>query len=179
MGEYAHFFMVIKGLIMLLDRLKKELEGKIDKLIEKYGFEVVEIQLQNVKNGILLRVFIDHLDERNVSAKDCEFVSRLIDNSLDVDIDLSILEVSSPGIDRLIKKEKDFKRFAGSNIKISLNKEIKQKRTLIGKLRDLKDEIIEIDIEDEILFIPLNDVKEARLYVSDEDIRNYLKRRKR
>ncbi len=161
------------------EKFKMDLEKEIDKIIEKYGFEVVELQVQNLKDGILLRVFIDHIDEGEITLRDCEFVSKLIDSTLDdEDIDLAMLEVSSPGIDRLIKREKDFKRFRGSNIKISLNREIKDKKKLIGKLQDIKDDIIEVNIKGEVLFIPLSYVKEVRLYVSNEDIKDYLKRRK-
>ncbi len=161
------------------EKIKEELEEKIDTIINKYGFEVVELHLQHLKDGILLRVFIDHTDEREVTLKDCEFVSKVIDSSLDDErIELSMLEVSSPGIERLIRKEKDFKRFRGSNIRISLNKEINKQKKLTGKLQDIKDEVLEVEVGKEKLFIPLSYVKEVRLYVSDEDLKDYLKRRK-
>ncbi len=172
--------MVIKGYEMtFFEKFKIDLEKKIDKIIGKYGFEVVELQVQNLKDGILLRVFIDHIDEKEITLKDCEFISKLIDSSLGgEEIDLAMLEVSSPGIDRLIKKEKDFKRFRGSNIKITLDREVKKKKKLVGKLQDIKNDVIEINVKEEILFIPLSYIKEVRLYVSDEDIKDYLKRRK-
>ncbi len=172
--------MVIKGYKMtFFEKFKMDLEKEINEIIGKYGFEVVELQVQNHKDGILLRVFIDHIDEKEVTLKDCEFVSKLIDSSLDnEDVDLAMLEVSSPGIDRLIKKEKDFKRFRGSNIKITLNREIKKKKKLIGKLQDIKNDVIEVNIKGEVLFIPLSYIKEVRLHISNEDIKDYLKRRK-
>ncbi len=168
---------------MFLKKLKEKLESKIEKIIEKYGFELVELQIQNAKDGIILKVFIDHVNQEDITLKDCEFVSKIIEESLDeepldIDLNLARLEVSSPGIDRLIRKKKDFERFKGSNIKIVLDKEIKNKKRIIVKLQDIKDDVLEVEIEGETAFIPLSYIKEARLYVSDKDLKDYLKRRK-
>ena len=163
---------------MLLNKIRERLEKKIEEIIKDYGFEVVEVQIQNLKDGILLRVFIDNIDGKDVTLKDCGYVSRLIDNSLETDIEIAALEVSSPGIDRLIKKKKDFKRFRGSSIKILLDREVKGKKKIIGKLKDINEDVIELEYNNETLFIPLSYIKEARLHVSNEEIKDYLKRRK-
>lgn len=102
----------------------------VQQTVQALGLDLVEIERST---GGLLRIFIDvpwkaedagtdiHVDARAVTIEDCEKVSRQLQYVLQVqDIDYQRLEVSSPGIDRLLRNEQDFERYAGQVVDITL-----------------------------------------------------------
>ena len=100
----------------------KTIEDKIAHLFDNSGFDIVDIRISAYHNKISLQVFIDK-ENGDITLADCERWSDIIGSYIDMNsiIDASYnLEVSSPGIDRIIKKEKDFKRFVGRDVKIVL-----------------------------------------------------------
>ena len=86
-----------------------DLETLIEKLVAQLGYELVDFE--TVNSGQILRVYIDKGDL--ISIEDCSKVSNHVNNvlSVETDFDYERLEVSSPGLDRVIKKIKDFDRF--------------------------------------------------------------------
>ena len=85
------------------------------------GLEVVDVEVKGSGRNVLLRIYIDKPE--GVTHADCEAVSRQLDNLLDVENLLPgqyTLEVSSPGVERKLKKWKDFERFQGKRIKVIL-----------------------------------------------------------
>ncbi|HMS28059.1 MAG TPA: ribosome maturation factor RimP [Burkholderiaceae bacterium] len=106
------------------------IEKVIEQIVTGFGYDLVEIQRSA---GGLLRVTIDYPWEHNmppssdrlITVEDCEKVTRQLQFSLEVDgVQYSRLEVSSPGIDRPLRNEKDFKRFVGSEIDLTLREPI-------------------------------------------------------
>ncbi len=94
----------------------------VDKTVEGLGYELVEIERSA---GGLLRITIDHPwapgAERFITVEDCEKVTRQLQFGLEVEgVEYRRLEVSSPGIDRPLKREADFERFAGSLVDLTL-----------------------------------------------------------
>jgi ribosome maturation factor RimP len=99
------------------------------------GIEVVDVELAGGGNRRLLRIYIDK--PGGVSHADCELVSQQVGTILDVE-DLIpgsyTLEVSSPGVERRLKKAADFERFAGQSVKVQLNEPVENQRHWMGTL---------------------------------------------
>ena len=108
------------------------------------GYELVD--LERSPGGKLLRVFIDKPDGVNVD--DCVTVSNHLSRLLAVEnVDYDRLEVSSPGLDRPLKKTADFIRFAGESVKLRLRVALQGQRNFVGILREVKDGILKLEVD--------------------------------
>lgn len=124
-------------------------EKEFEPLILQSGLELYEIEYVKEPVGNILRVYISK-DNGNVSIEDCETVSNLISDKLDeLDPieDSYFLEVSSPGIDRTFKKEKDYERNLGENVEVKFYGSHKGQKSLIGKLLSYDENILKIETE--------------------------------
>ncbi len=103
------------------------------------GYELVDVERS--PRGRVLRVFIDKPEKpRGVDIDDCALVSNQLSRVLTVEnVDYDRLEVSSPGIDRPLKKEADFQRFAGSEITVKLRLPMNGRRNFSGVLLGMRD----------------------------------------
>jgi ribosome maturation factor RimP len=119
----------------------------------------------------MLRVFIEKQYEiasgtvsGGITVADCESVSRQLQRVLEVEgIDYGRLEVSSPGLDRRLKKAADFVRFAGREARIRLRRPVDGRRNFVGVLRGVSGERVELDFEGGCLAFELADLDRARL----------------
>ena len=111
-------------------KVKAICEEKIVPAIEELGYEVVEVEYVKKSDGMNLTFYIDN--ENGIQIEDCEKVSKSIDDLLEAvnptDDQPYILSVSSPGIDRPIKTDKDFKRNVGKEIEVTLFAKIDGKK---------------------------------------------------
>ena len=146
----------------------KKIEEIIEKVIEpvtkRNEVELVDVQYHKL-NKWVLRVFIDK--EGGVELSDCQKVSTELKELLK-EMDFTphdyFLEVSSPGLDRVLKKEKDFRRFLMRKVKITTYKPINDQRHFEVKLIGCEKGIIEIEKEEgECIKIPLEEISRARL----------------
>lgn len=100
--------------------IEKAVETLLEPCLEKEGIELVDVEYVRERDWIL-RIFIDK--EGGVDLNDCQHISEeagaLLDEK-DLIAGNYLLEVSSPGIDRILKKDKDFRRFAGSDVDVKL-----------------------------------------------------------
>src|SRR6187549_1638825 len=111
------------------------------------GLEVWDIQSRREMTGHVVRVFIDRpgpaaTPEESVSIEDCEQVNREISTILDVEDPLPFtytLEVSSPGLDRPLRGEDDYRRFAGRLAKIVVSEAVDKQTAFEGRLRGVED----------------------------------------
>jgi ribosome maturation factor RimP len=78
-------------------------------------------------------------------------------------VDFDRLEVSSPGLDRLLKRPQDFKRFAGQSIQVKVRLPLSGRRRFVGKLHDVGEVGIELDMDGELVSIAFADIDKARL----------------
>ncbi len=102
----------------------------VERTLESMGYELVELEM--AQNG-LLRVFIDA--PAGIQIEDCERVSRQLSHVMAVeDVDYSRLEVSSPGLDRPLRKPADFVRFAGAEVTVRLKRPFEGRRNFDGVL---------------------------------------------
>ena len=141
-----------------------KLWGLLEPVVTGMGYELVEVEWQaNPRNG-LLRIYIDHKD--GITVDDCGAVSLQVSALLDVEDPIPghySLEVSSPGLDRPLRKEEDFYRFAGEKVKLKLDIPIKGRRNFTGRLIGLENGEVVIDVDGTEYAIPINDIGKARL----------------
>ena len=129
---------------------KQEIELKTEKLLEpittENGLETVDVEY--VKEGAdwYLRAYIDKPEGVNIN--DCELVSRALEEKLDVEDfikDAYILEVSSPGLTRPLKKEKDYKRNLGKLVEIRTYKPFEKRKEFVGELKAYDNDTVTIE----------------------------------
>lgn len=111
----------------------------LEKTVTGLGFELVDVELS--PRGRTIRVFIDAPDrERGVDVEDCAKVSNQLQRLMEVEnVDYDRLEVSSPGLDRVVKKAADFDRFAGQEIHVRLRIPVNNRRNFQGVLLGLRE----------------------------------------
>ena len=138
-----------------------DIETLVEKLVVQLGYELVDFEVLN--GGQLLRIFIDKDDSVNI--EDCTSVSNHVNNVLSVETnyDYERLEVSSPGLDRVIKKLKDFARFKGEMANIKTRFAIDSRKNFKGVLSGIDGEKIIIEIEGKLLAIDFDNIDKARL----------------
>ncbi len=138
-----------------------DLYGLIDKTVTQLGYELVDLEVSN--RGKLLRLFIDKPE--GITIDDCVLVSNQLGNVLAVenDIDYDRLEVSSPGLDRILKKESDFLRFVDSKASIKVRMPIEGRKNFVGVLKGFADGNVSIEVESVLFDISLSNVDKARL----------------
>ena len=160
----------------------QDLHTLIETSVNQLGFELVDLEISN--RGKLLRVFIDKQNpadiKDSVNIDDCSLVSNQLGNLLAVenDIDYDRLEVSSPGMDRVLKKEADFVRFIGERATVKIRvptiemvasakapgKEDKvTKKNFVGFIRGLEDGQLLLDCDGVVYKIVLSNIEKSRL----------------
>ena len=138
----------------------------IEPVLEAEGLELVDVEYKKEGLNWILRIFIDK--EGGVTIADCQKVSHLTGDLIDVEETIKIpfnLEVSSPGLDQSLKREKDFLKFKGKRIRLHSLSPIDNKRKFTGILADFKDQIIFIDLDGKPFEIPLSQVAKANLVI--------------
>ena len=138
-----------------------DLEQLIDKTVTQLGYELVDFEIIN--HGQILRVFIDKLVSINID--DCVTVSNQLNHVLSVEEDIVYgrLEVSSPGMDRVIKKLKDYERFKEEMVKIKTRLPILERRNFSGVIKGTKENIILLESEGSLIEINFDQIDKARL----------------
>ena len=141
-----------------------QIEQLIEKPIETLGYELVGVEY--IKNGheTVVRIYID--SQQGISIEDCERVSHQVSGILEVEEPLTSaynLEVSSPGFDRPLFKERDFVRFVESEAKISMKLPVQGRRNFKGTLQGVSDGNVLIEVDGEIYELPLTKLSKARL----------------
>jgi ribosome maturation factor RimP len=137
-----------------------DLQELLETTLTGLGYELVDLDRSG--RGRLLRIFIDK--PGGIGVDDCAAVSHHLMRVLAVeDIAYDRLEVSSPGLDRLLKKEQDFARFAGHKARIKVRIPIDGQRNFVGVLREVSGGVVQLDVEGRLLSLDLNNLEKARL----------------
>lgn len=139
----------------------QNLQAIIEKIVTQLGYELVDFEMQN--RGRLLRVFIDQ--PNGIQIDDCVLVSNQIGNELAVEheIDYDRLEVSSPGLDRVLKKLADFERFVGSQASIKLRMAEQGRKNFVGQITAVEQDRVHLLVEGETFHFALQQIERARL----------------
>ncbi len=133
-------------------------------LLEEKGMELVDLQYRRESTGWVLRLFIDK--KGGVTVDDCAEISRELGYHLDVRELIPHnynLEVSSPGVNRPLKKMDDFKRFIGHNVHIRTTSPVEKRRNFTGILRGVNNDEIILEIDGKGLNIPFSLIDKANL----------------
>ena len=167
------------------------LEARIARIVEPVaaglGYRLVRIKL-SAMNGTTLQVMAERPDG-TMTVGDCEALSRDLSPVLDVEDPIEReyhLEVSSPGIDRPLVRRTDFERWSGHQAKIELARPLDGRKRFKGSLAGLDGNFVRLALEQkskldepETVALPLADIEEARLVLTDALIRETLRKEKR
>lgn len=136
-----------------------DIQTLLEKTLPGLGYELVDYEL--TPHGDL-RVFIDI--ERGITVEDCATVSNHLSRLFVVeDVDYKRLEISSPGLDRPLKKAADFVRFSGSLVKIKTRLPVEGQKNFIGRLEGCDNDIVRITFDGKTANIELANIDKARL----------------
>jgi ribosome maturation factor RimP len=136
------------------------------------GMELVDIEYRRESGGWVLRVILDK--EGGVTLDDCTRVSQEVGRNLDVEdiIPTSYtLEVSSPGLNRPLRTEKDFLKHLHQLVKVKTVDPVENRRQFKGRLQGVSKEGVEIQVDGRIFQIPFSNVGKANLEVDQEMLR--------
>jgi ribosome maturation factor RimP len=131
----------------------------VQQIVEDNGFRLYDIEISEENEHKYYRIYIQKQDGSGVNLDECAQINRIISPIFDVEEPMSeayFLEVSSPGIERPLKKKEHFKNSIGEIVKVSMNDGSK----IIGKLQDVTDD--KINVKNKI--IPFSNIKKARTY---------------
>ena len=133
----------------------------VEPVVNGMGYELVDVQASN--GGRLLRLFIDK--PGGVGLEDCAAVSRQLSRVFEVEgIDYERLEVSSPGLDRPLRKAGDFARFAGRKAEVKMRTpDATGRRRFVGVLRGADAGRVQMELDGQTVALELGDVERARL----------------
>lgn len=143
---------------------EKKAEELVMPLIEENNFELVDVEYVKEGSNWYLRYYIDK--EGGITVDDCELVSRALSDKLDEKDfiqDAYILEVSSPGLGRPLKKPKDFERSIGKEVEVKLYKAINRQKDFEGTLVSHDDNSIVISVDGEEMKFDRTDIALVRL----------------
>jgi ribosome maturation factor RimP len=137
-----------------------DLLARMEATLAGLGYELVDLERSG--KGLFLRVFIDKPE--GIDVDDCAAVSHHLTRWLTVEnIAYDRLEVSSPGLDRVLKKERDFVRFAGQKARVKLRVPVDGQRNFVGVLRETGAGKVQLEIDGKLLSFELGNLERARL----------------
>ena len=161
-GRFAHFLFVVPDVAPERwgRQMRADVEGLIEQVVTGLGYELVDVEFS--PKGRLLRVFLDI--ERGITVDDCATVSNQLQRVFEVEnVDYDRLEVSSPGLDRPLKKLADFERFAGEQAQVRLSLPIGNQRNFVGVIERVQDGAVALRTEKGEVLLPFEDIEKARL----------------
>ncbi|AOU99586.1 ribosome maturation factor RimP [Acidihalobacter yilgarnensis] len=145
--------------------MQEKLEGLLSPLVAGLGFELWGLEYAQRGDQALLRVFIDR--DAGVTLDDCALISEQVGALLDVEDPITLayrLEVSSPGLDRVLFRPEQYCRYLGERLKLRLSWAVDGRRNVQGRLVDCDELTVKVEVEmGEVVAIPLEAVHRARL----------------
>ena len=147
-----------------MTRKERELEELLAPSIEALGLRIWGIEFKGLGKRSLLRVYID--GDSGVSIDDCERASKLIGGVLDVEDPVGssyTLEVSSPGLDRVLFKPEQYAESLGEILDVRLSYPFEGRRHFVGRLNGMERDEIAVQIDEDEVVIPLTNVQRARI----------------
>lgn len=142
----------------------KEIADLVEPILEGIGFELVEVEYLSERGRWILRLYVDK--EGGVSVDDCARVSREVGDVIDVKDIIRhghVLEVSSPGLHRPLRKEKDFLGAVGKKVKLMTAEPMEGRRNFKGRLRAFHEGTLTLETEEGVKDLLLENVERANL----------------
>lgn len=147
-----------------LNKLRDELTAMLEPAVVDAGVALWELEYNARAGGGLLRIYIDRPD--GITVDDCERVSHAVSAVLDEKDPIKgeyTLEVSSPGLDRVLRKHEHFAQFVGERVKLETNAPVDGRRRFSGTLVAVTDREIGLKVDGNAVTIPLAAIHKARL----------------
>jgi len=147
-----------------MTKKERELETLLSPTVAALGLRVWGIEYLGQGKHSVLRIYIDR--DEGVTIEDCEAVSKQVSEVLDVEGTLTssyTLEVSSPGMDRLLFKPEQYAESIGETVDVRLNYPFEGRRRVVGALTGLENDEMVVQVEDSEYQIPLSNVQRARI----------------
>ncbi len=150
-----------------MSKISEEVEKFLEPIVAEQGCEIVDVEFAKKYNGDNLTIFIDK--KGGVTIDDCERVHNAINEPLDelnpTNDKPYTLNVSSPGVDRPIKTDKDFTRNLGEVLEVKLYEAIQKKKLYVGKLMSFNSDTIELDQDGTLISIDRKLISKATKYI--------------
>jgi len=165
-GSLGPIFFSDGGNLLKFDRLLEGVRQAAEPILEAYGLELVNVEYQREAQGWVLRIFIDR--EGGVTIDDCAQVSGELGTILEVRELIPnpyILEVSSPGLTRPLKKAEDFQKFRNHLVKIKTFEPLEGRRNFKGTLLGLEGDLVRVEVDGQGYEIPLKSIAKANLEI--------------
>ena len=148
--------------------VERDIEGLIGPILVRNEMELVDVTYRLESGRWVLRVFIDK--PGGVNLDDCAFISHQIEDLIEVEDVIPqryFLEVSSPGLDRVLKKEADFQRFSGEKARVKTREALDGRRNFKGRILRCEQGVLEMeDTEGQRFTFSLQEIEKARLEYS-------------
>lgn len=148
------------------EQYEQKAEALLSPIVEKAGFELVDVEYVKEAGNWYLRGYIDK--PGGITVNDCEDVSRAFSDKLDEEdfIDDSyIMEISSPGLDRPLKKEKDFARSLGKLVELRTYKPVNKQKEFCGVLHAYDENSVTIEADEELQTFDKKEIALIRLAI--------------
>jgi ribosome maturation factor RimP len=143
---------------------QQQIAQMLESTVEALGFELWGLEYLSQGRHTLLRLFIDC--ESGISVDDCALVSQQVSSVLDVEDPISgdyTLEVSSPGMDRLLFKLEQFPAYLGETVELRLRAPFEGRRKFKGTLKGIEGEDVVVQVDDHEYLIPHSAIDKARI----------------
>ena len=144
--------------------LRDQLIELLGPVVSGLGYELWELEYGARPGGGLLRLYIDSPD--GISVDDCERVSRAVSETLDAADPIKneyTLEVSSPGLDRVLRTPEHFARFAGERVKLEMSQAVNGRKRFAGRLTDVNGGEIALDVDGVTVHLSIAGIHKARI----------------
>ena len=151
-----------------MHRQTVNLDNLLRPVIADLGYVCWGIEYQRQGRGALLRVYID--SETGIDLEDCEKVSRRLSGILDVEDPIAgeyLLEVSSPGLDRLLFTRAHYEQFVGETVKVKLSVAIEKRKRITGRIQEVTEQAVILNEAGREFHLPLAEIERARLCPED------------
>jgi ribosome maturation factor RimP len=149
--------------------LRDQLRELLAPVVAGLGYQLWELEFLPRSGGGMLRIYIDSSrdsPEPGISLDDCERVSRAVSETLDAADPIPshyTLEVSSPGLDRLLRTREHFERFAGERVRLEMMQPVEGRKRFSGRLLGVGASDITLELENGRISLPIDDIHRARL----------------
>ena len=162
----------MRGKIGMCPLMNQEIKIKslIDPIIASLGYELIQIQIFH-ESTRRLQIMVERQDGADLTVEDCSMISKEISIILDVNDPIEgnyLLEVSSPGIDRPLFQLKDFKKYAGFDVRVDMNNLFQGRKKFKGKLTGIEGDNVSIRINEETYMLPISEIQKAKLLLTQE-----------
>jgi ribosome maturation factor RimP len=163
-----------------LEMMKTNLIEMIEPFLDKMGFELVDLNYLPGRNG-KLQLYIDR--EGGITIDHCELVSREVSDFIDYQDPIEhsyTLEVSSPGLERPLRKKEHFNRYVGEKVKLRTAETVEGRNKFSGSLQGIEGNTVTVMVEDGTVFkIPFTAINKANLWFTGPEKNQILKNRKK